>query len=387
MRNTSSNKWVIKICWVWFCYLLLIANSFSLQGEVKVSDSALEAIRIGKDGITFVRGENGDPFFVWGCNYDHDSSGRLIEDYWVKEWNTVVQDFDEMKNLGVNVVRIHLQLGKFLNSPKEMNPTSMQKLKDLVDLAEDKQLYLNLTGLGCYHKKDIPKWYDDLDEDARWKVQAFFWTNIARECKESIAIFCYDLMNEPVLPGKNKIEKEWLLGELGGKYFVQRIALDLNERSRIEAAKDWVDMLVGAIRKEDKNNLITVGVIPWALTFPKAKPLFYSPEVSENLDFVSVHFYPQKGEIDKALTALKVYEIGKPLVIEEMFPLKCSLKEMDAFINQSATIVDGWLSFYWGKTVTEYREEKANLPSNIIASWLEYLQEKRHHITDPNRSE
>ena len=100
--------------------------------------------------------------------------------------------------------------------------------------------------------------------------------------------------------------------------------------------------------------LITLGVIPWALTWPNAKPLFYSPEVSTNLDFVSVHFYPKKGEVDKALKALAVYDIGKPLVIEEMFPLSCSLEEMDEFIQKSRSRAEGWISFYWGKTIEEY---------------------------------
>jgi hypothetical protein len=62
-----------------------------------------------------------------------------------------------------------------------------------------------------------------------------------------------------------------------------------------------------------------------------------------------VHFYPRKGQVDAALDALKVYEIGKPLVIEEMFPLNCSLDELDAFIKKSRAYTDGWISFYWGK--------------------------------------
>ena len=66
------------------------------------------------------------------------------------------------------------------------------------------------------------------------------------------------------------------------------------------------DKLVAAIRKRDKRHMVTVGVIPWALTFPKAKPLFYSREVGENLDFVSVHFYPRKDKVDEAEKTDKV---------------------------------------------------------------------------------
>jgi len=79
---------------------------------------------------------------------------------------------------------------------------------------------------------DVPKWYDTLDEQSRWNAQARFWEAVAARCAKSPAIFCYDLMNEPILPGKQKPETDWLAGEFGGKHFVQRIALDLAGRTR-----------------------------------------------------------------------------------------------------------------------------------------------------------
>ncbi|MHC4575703.1 MAG: cellulase family glycosylhydrolase, partial [Planctomycetota bacterium] len=237
-------------------------------------------------------------------------------------------------------------------------------------------LYLDITGLGCYHKKDVPGWYDAMDEARRWRVQALFWEAIAKNCAESPAVFCYDLMNEPVLPGADKKETEWLLGEFGGKHFVQRVSLDLAGRSRKQVAAAWVNELVVAIRKHDRRRLITVGVIPWAHVFPNAKPLFYSKEVGENLDFVSVHFYPKNGEINKALTALKAYDVGKPLVIEETSPLWCSEQEFDAFIDASRESVDGYVGFYWGKTIDEYSRPNIDMAGSIMRNWLEYFRTK-----------
>ena len=69
--------------------------------------------------------------------------------------------------------------------------------------------------------------------------------------------------------------------------------------------------------------------------WPGAKPIFYSPEVSGPLDFASIHLYPKTGEVDKALAAMAVYDIGKPLVIEETFPLSCSIGEMDDFLKRA----------------------------------------------------
>jgi hypothetical protein len=366
--------------------VILVAFSFHSCGAtngrtgVHSSDAAarvnLELIQPGKDRSGFIRAGSGRKFLVWGVNYDHDNSGRLLEDYWNKEWPTVVEDFNEIKALGANTVRIHLQTAKFMQTPTEPNQGSLDQLARLVKLAEQTGLYLDITGLGCYHKKDVPDWYDKMDETARWDVQARFWEAVAKTCAGSHAIFCYDLMNEPILPVAGKPETEWLTGELGGNFFVQRITLDLAGRTREQVARAWVDKLVAAIRKHDQRHMITVGVIPWALVWPNAKPLFYSEQVGENLDFVSVHFYPKKGEVEKALKALAVYDVGKPLVVEEMFPLSCGIDELNAFIDGSENIADGWIGFYWGKSIEDYSKGKLDIAGAIVKSWLEYFRAK-----------
>jgi len=339
----------------------------------------MKMIRVSEDQRKFVLEEEDSKFIPWGFNYDHDEKGRLLEDYWDAEWPKVEEDFREMKELGANVVRIHLQIGKFMREPDRPNDTTLDQLNRLTKLAERLQLYLDLTGLGCYHKKDVPKWYDAMDEANRWAVQARFWEAVAKTCTESPAIFCYDLMNEPILPGANKKETEWLAGEFAGKHFVQRITLDLAGRTRKQVAKAWVDKLVTAIRKHDGLHMITVGVIPWVHTFPKAKPLFYSKDVSENLDFASVHFYPQSGKVDKALTALAAYDIGKPLIVEEIFPLRCNTEELDTFIDASRMIAEGWISFYWGRTPEECRES-GELKDALMLAWLEFFEKKADAI-------
>lgn len=339
-------------------------------------------IRPGKDGSHFLDEGSGKRFVVWGVNYDRDDSGRLLEDYWEKEWETVMADFKEMKELGANVVRIHLQLAKFMDGPDTANAANLSRLAKMVKVAEETGLHLDLTGLGCYHKKDVPAWYDALPEAGRWEVQASFWKAIAKVCRDSPAVFCYGLMNEPILPGETR-ESNWLGDALEGKFYVQRITLDLAGRSREEVARQWVAKLAAAIREVDKRHMITVGVIPLVLYFKGAKPLFYGPEVHGPLDFVSVHFYPKTGEIESALAALKSYEIGKPVVIEEIFPLHASLEETDAFIEGSRSHCDGWMSFYWGKTI-EANETDAGMRSAVIAAWLKYFRAKAPEITGGN---
>ena len=122
--------------------------------------------------------------------------------------------------------------------------------------------------------------------------------------------------------------------------------------------------------------MITVGVIPWAQVFKGAKPLFYSPEVGGDLDFVSVHFYPKGGDTADSLNTLRVYDVGKPLVIEEIFPIHASTAETAEFIQRSAEFVEGYISFYWGKTIPQL-EQSQELVDQLTQSWLKRFGELR----------
>ncbi len=139
----------------------------------------LEFIRVSDDGRGFVCSRSGAEFHPWGFNYDHDADNRLLETYWKKEWAAVQGDFEEMKQLGANTVRVHLQVSRFMKSAQETNRESLAQLARLLTLAEKTGLYLDVTGLGCYDRKDVPKWYNRLDEAQRWDVQARFWAAVA----------------------------------------------------------------------------------------------------------------------------------------------------------------------------------------------------------------
>jgi hypothetical protein len=308
-----------------------------------------------------------------------------MEQYWNEEWNTIEDDFEEMKAPGANTVRVHLQVSAFMKSATELIPRALHQLSRLVALAEGKGLRLDITGLGCYDKTAVPAWYNALEEADRWQAQARFWQGVAKTCAKSPAIFCYDLMNEPVVT-EDKATRDWTPGAFGNRYFVQRITLNFKDREPRQIARAWIEKLTAAIRKEDERHLITVGAIPWALTWPGAKPLFYSETAGKNLDFVSVHFYPKSGEIDSAIKALSVYNIGKPIVIEETFPLHCSLEELDDFISRSRPIAAGWIGFYWGKTINQYQNQKRDLGEEITLKWLNYFSEKAPLIQSTNRT-
>ncbi len=334
---------------------------------------ALEWVRVSPDGRGFLLEKSKRPFVPWGFNYDHDEKGRLIEDYWDDEWARVEEDFGEMKALGANVVRIHLQLAKFMAGPNKGSGKALDRLRKLLTLAEKHRLYLDLTGLGCYHKQDVPAWYDNLSEEERWAVQARFWSAIARLCKDSPAVFCYDLMNEPVVPGGKRKAGDWLGPPFAGSHFVQFITLDQKDRPRHEIAAAWTKRLTDEIRKHDKRHLLTVGLVDWSLDRKGLTSGFVPDKIAGPLDFVSVHIYPKKGKVDEALETLKGFAIGKPVLIEEMFPLQCGQEDFERFVRGSEKVAAGWVGFYWGKTLEEYRRGKT-IGDAVMRGWLEFFQ-------------
>jgi hypothetical protein len=332
-------------------------------------------VQVSDDKAGFTLDPGGKPFVPWGFNYDHDPTGRLIEDYWDAEWATVERDFGMMKKLGANVVRVHLQFGKFMDAPDRPKEAALARLVKLLALAEREGLYLDLTGLGCYHKADVPASYDRLDEAGRWDAQARFWAAVAGRCKDSPAVFCYDLMNEPVVPGGKRKNDDWLGPAFGGKHFVQFVTLDQKERPRPEIARAWVTRLAAAVRKVDRRHLVTVGLVDWSLDRPGLTSGFVPEKVAADLDFLAVHLYPQSGKLDPALDTLKGFAVGKPVVVEETFPLKCSPKELDEFIDRAGTHVAGWVSFYWGRPPDELRKGNT-IADAVTLDWLTRFEKR-----------
>lgn len=334
----------------------------------------LERVQVSPDGRGFVLVPSGREFVPWGVNYDHDQAGRLLEDYWHEEWDRVAGDFREIKALGANVVRIHLQTGRFVAAPDRANGQNLAQLRKLLRLAEEVGLYLDITGLGCYHRQDTPAWYDQLDEPGRWAVQAFFWRSIAKTVCDSPAVFCYDLMNEPVVPGEKRPPEDWLVdAELGGKYFVQRITLDPAGRPRQQIAQEWASHLERAIREVDAAGLITIGLLPGTKDRADAWSGFVPDQLLPPLDFICVHIYPESKKLDESLQILSRFAVGRPVVIEEFFPLRCSGEEAEQFLAESRRYAQGWISFYWGTPIEELRQAK-ELGPHLVAAWLEQFQ-------------
>jgi len=294
----------------------------------------------------FSNAQNVD-FFPWGFNYTNAENVGLIEDNWYDEsvWQTIQEDFIEMKFLGANVVRIHLQYNKFMDDANTPNNSALTRLRELVDIAETNNLYLDITGLGAYRKSDQPDFYQNLSDIDRWNTQALFWENIAEEIANHPSVFAFNLMNEPVVSvGCDTLEDcDWLPGDgFGGFHFVQNITRN-SDREFEATIKEWISKMSTAIRSQDNQTPITVGFLN----------IGNYNRFASDLDYLSPHIYPRSGEISKSIDYIIANHVDVPVVIEETSNLNCNIDELQEFLEGIDGQYDGLMGHYHGKPLAE----------------------------------
>ncbi len=126
--------------------------------------------------------------------------------------------------------------------------------------------------------------------------------------------------------------------------------------------------------RTDRRHLITVGLLPWT---PKWGHLsgFVPETIAPELDFLSVHIYPKRGKVGDALTVLKQFAVGKPVVIEETFPLSCSVDDLEDFLKQSRVVACGWMGHYDGMPIEQLEAVRKSKTITIgQATYLEWLK-------------
>jgi len=366
----------------------LFRAAFGVACLISLSAAAaaepLSWISVSKGGDGFVLASNRAPFIPWGFNYSRDERFRLIEDYWNADgregWAKVERDFRTMKRLGANVVRINLQFAKFIDAPGTPNRESLGRLVKLIGLAEEIGVYLDVTGLGTFRIGDVPAWYRNLSEQERWRVQAEFWEAVAGVGANRPGVFAYNLMNEPLVSMEKRPAGEWTHPhELEGLRYIEYVNLDPVGRGAAGIARSWLRRMTQAIRKHDKRHPITVGLI-W---FPNMNPenMPFSPSlVAQEVDFLAVHMYPEAGKVGVALDALTRYRKGKPVVVEETFPMNCSPTEYADFLRRSRGTATGWIAHFWS-LAPEDLKGKTDVASTLMLESLNVFQS-----LDPNRS-
>jgi hypothetical protein len=333
----------------------------------------LQTVQVAPDKTGFVLDPSGDRYIPWGHNYASvDILERLANDP-----ARVAREFAEMQAAGTNVARIHPELPRILTGPDKADPRALDQLKTLFEIADKSGIYLKITGLACYRIEDRLAWYDALDEQDRWKTQAFFWETIARTCAASSAVFAYDLVNEPAAVGKPA--DGWYTGRMGDVEFCQRLSLTPGNRNSGDIFRAWTKRMVAAIRAQDQTHLITMGMLPFPNAYKAA---------AEQLDFVSPHLYPKTGKVDEEIKLLKRFDWGQPIVIGETFPLSCGADDERDFLLRSRQFAHGWIGHWPDESPTELAELKktgqATIQHAIWLSWVELFRDIGPQMTAAN---
>ena len=347
----------------------------------------MQKVAVGGSGLVFAG--SSQVFRPLGFNYDRDHRFRLLEEFWDAEWATVVAALERMRGFGANVVRIHLQLCEFMRDPDTACPENLARLAALARESERIGVYLDITGLGSYRNSD-PAWYENAVEADRWRIQARFWAAVAQALAGSPAVCWFNLMNEPTAP-RAPVSGYVVPFIAGGLFYVQALTKDLDGRSAVQVGAEWIAQMTAAIKAVDPYTLITVGM-PGSLGVPAEavqqmltqipprllpllgqwrggpQPVVASERPNTELDLYCLHSYPQTGAADQAIDEIRTWAAhGKPLVVEETFPLHCTIPEWLTYAHAADPDTAGWLSFYWGPPADPNQNAATELIHNLTA--------------------
>ena len=73
----------------------LVALFLFTYGHAGFAEPLMERVRVAPGGHVFALGQTPRIFRPWGMNYGN--AGRLMEDFWNEEWETIAGDFHELE--------------------------------------------------------------------------------------------------------------------------------------------------------------------------------------------------------------------------------------------------------------------------------------------------
>jgi endo-1,4-beta-mannosidase len=281
---------------------------------------------------------NNTEFVIKGINYypkntAWDTFGELFN----KE--TIARDFDILKKAKLNSIRIFIQYDDF--GQADIKPEKLEKLKTLLDLAQEKNLKVIVTLFDFYSDYTLQNW--TLTHRHADKIVSAF--------KNHKAIIAWDIKNEPDLDFENREESNVI---------------------------NWLQHMITVVKEADPNHLITIG---WSNATEAAK-------LEDQVDFVSYHFYNSIDDFENENQTLdKITK--KPIVVGEF-----GIPSYKGFWN-------GWLgenengqAQYHQKIQTVFKKNKIafmswtlydfpNVPNQVAGKWpWQKLRQKKFGFID-----
>jgi hypothetical protein len=281
------------------------------------------------------------PWRAWGFNWGAGRAYPLIRYFdnpTPAKLDGLSGELGTARRLGANSMRIYLELGQVMETPKRARRRALAALRKLLAVAESAGIYLDITGNLVWRPKRVPRWYELLRERERWEVQARFWKAVARVASGSPAVLCYELTSEPVI-GEGSVR---YLGELDGWTFIQSIVQRRGRDAR-RLARNWTYELAAAVRSED-DRPVTIGFLPF-LHGP-----FAPANLADLLDMLVVHAYPQHGSATADIELIRrCAAFDEPVLIGETFPLFCDKSTQREFLLGANHYTCGVMEFFDGR--------------------------------------
>ena len=207
------------------------------------------------------------PFTIKGINYYPKETpwDMFGENY---NLEIIEKDFKLIKNSGLNSIRIFIQYEDF--GKEKVPPAKLEKLKEVLDAAENIGLKVVVTLFDFYGDYSV----------LNWTLTHRHAAQIVSTFKNHNAILAWDIKNEP--------------------------DLDFDTRNK-ETVLAWLSQMIKEVKKFDPNHLVTIG---WS-----------SPEaaiyLSDEVDFVSYHYYKNIANFENDFKILKEQSLNKPIVLQE----------------------------------------------------------------------
>ncbi len=177
-------------------------------------------------------------------------------------------DFATIAEMGLNSIRVFVPYEKFGGA--SVDEMYLQQLETLLDIAQNNDLKVLVTLFDFYGN------YDLLD----WTLTQRHAQTIVSRLKNQEALLGWDVKNEP--------------------------DLDFESRGK-DRVLAWLAEMAKQIKEHDSVHPVTIG---WST--PKA-----ALDLSNEVDFVSFHYYEDPEDLEKHYLALKDAIGSKPLVLEE----------------------------------------------------------------------
>lgn len=180
----------------------------------------------------------------------------------------IQKDFKTLKTMGLNSVRVFVPYEVFGGA--SVKEETLAQLEKLLDIAQDHDLKVLVTLFDFYGN------YDLMD----WTLTHRHAETIVSRLKSHEALLGWDIKNEP--------------------------DLDFESRGK-ENVLDWLSEMAQQIKQNDSIHPVTIG---WST--PEA-----AVNLTEELDFVSFHYYEAPENFKARFLLLKDSVGDKPLVLEE----------------------------------------------------------------------